>query len=827
MSTEGAIADVDLFGLDPNASPLALYAPDRSRGDIYADAPAAVARKWDSFARAISASSGIEDYLRRHVEDLGLGYRLTGDEQERPWPLNPMPVIIGADEWQRLEDGLIQRAELLERVIADIYGPQRLVTDGHLPAPVVTGSRDFTRKMVGVPPPAGRYLHVYGVDLARGPTGEWRVLADRVRLSFGIGYALENRIALSRGTGSLLPSIGARRLADFFDAMRRGIASTCAREDPRIALLTPGRFNQAYPEQAHLARYLGFALVEGRDLLVQDSKLFVRTIAGLKRVDALWRWINARNLDPLAFDSRSEIGVPDLFSAWADGGLVTANWPGAGVIEARAMSAFLPRLAEVLFGEPLMLPNLSTWWCGQEWERDYVAANLDTLMVSSAFREPVEGLEDGRTRPGSGFTGAAREALLQAMARRPMDYTGQEVIRIGTTPCWTGAHFEPRGFTIRTFLARDEDGRWRMMPGGLARLSQAGELRTPLMGEGDLSADVCVVDEVPGANVAQAHTPSSPAIRRAAKILPSQAADNLFWLGRYSERAQMTARVVRALLSASSMQSAQQVSETVPDRLARLLARWGVIETAEGTPEELAAAALGDVERCGSLAGMVDNVRQIARLLRDRLFADSWRVINRPMPGFLPLDSDSMADAAERVMERFATLSGITAESMSRTAAWRFLDMGVRLERASLSLQATLEMVPGSASADDLTSLLDLFDCHYLYRNRYLAIPFIAPALDMVLLDPDQPRGLAFQVQQLADHIAALPTLRANGMPEPPMRAVRQIAARIAALDAEELDHDALEELLEQVLALSDAIAKRYFLQREPQAGRADKPSIQ
>ena len=827
MTREGGIADLDLFGVAPGTSPLAAYAPDLSRGDLYADAPQPIAAKWDTFARAIAGSHGIEDYLQRHVDDLGLGYLLTGDQQERAWPLNPMPVMIGAAEWQSLEDGLVQRAELLERVIADIYGPQQLIIDGHLPAPAVTGSRDFARKMVGVPPPAGRYLHVYAVDLARGPTGEWRVLADRVRFPLGIGYALENRIAMGRGLGSLLSSNAVRRLSDFFDILRRGIAATCAREEPRIALLTPGRFNQAYPEQAHLARYLGFALVEGRDLLVQDAKLFVRTIAGLKRVDALWRWMNARHLDPLAFDSRSQIGVPELFSTWANGGLVTANWPGVGVIEARAMSAFLPRLSEVLFNQPLKLPNLSTWWCGQDWERRYVIENLDGLMVSSAFHQRVAAIGGQRTRAGSSFSGAERQHLLDAMARRPMDYTAQEFIRTGTTPCWEAGRFVPRSLTIRTFLARDEHGQWRMMPGGLARLSQAGDLRTPLMAEGDLSADICVVDDVPGANVSTTTAPRSPVIRRAVKILPSQAADNLFWLGRYCERAQMTARVVRALLETSSLQAEQQVSDTVPHRLALLLARWGVIESADGTPEELAAAALGDVKRPGSLVSLVDNVRQIARLLRDRLFVDSWRVLNRPMPSFVPGDSDSMAQAAERLAERFATLAGITADSMSRTASWNFLDMGVRLERASLLLQTTLEMVPGTANSDDLTALLDLCDCHYLYRNRYLAAPFIAPVFDMVLLDPAQPRGLAHQIDKLQHHIESLPTLRNDGMPEQPMLAVRRIEAQIAAWDAEALTPHALEETLDDILVLSDAIAQRYFLQREPQAGRADKLAIQ
>jgi uncharacterized circularly permuted ATP-grasp superfamily protein len=303
----------------------------------------------------------MHEQVQRQIQDLGLTFRLLGDEEDREWPLNPMPLIIGVEEWNSIATGLIQRAALLDRVVADIYGPQQLVRDGHIPASLITGSRHFAPKMVGVTPPNDHYLHIYAVDLARGPNGEWRVLSDRVRLATGIGYALENRLALSRSTASLLSDINSVRLASFFSGLRSGIGADCQRTDPRIALLTPGRFNQSYPEQAHLSRYLGLPLVEGHDLTVSQDKLYVRTIAGPKRIDGIWRWIDTRSIDPLSFDSRSHIGVPDLFEAFAKGGLTVANWPGAGVIEAPAFAAFLPRLCQALMGHDLLLPNVATW----------------------------------------------------------------------------------------------------------------------------------------------------------------------------------------------------------------------------------------------------------------------------------------------------------------------------------------------------------------------------------------------------------------------------------------------------------------------------------
>ena len=529
------------------------YAVRHPGGDLYSDAPPDVAPKWQTVAHGLlklaQGNQGtVQDQVAREIQELGLTFRLIGDEDERAWPLSPMPLLIGTQDWNHVACGLIQRAELLERILADIYGPQKLVSDGDLPAAIVSGSAKFVRKMVGVPPPRGHYLHVYAADLARGPNGEWRVLEDRTRLATGIGYALENRLALSRSTGSLLSRINTRRHAGFYGDLRRGIAADCQRDEPRIALLTAGLFNQSYPEQAHLARYLGLPLVEGRDLYVNDDRLFVRTIAGPKRIDALWRWINTNHIDPLAFDSRSHIGIPDLFQAWTHGGLTVANWPGAGVVEARAFSAFMPRLAKKLLGTPLALPNVATWWCGQEKEADVVRHRFDELVISSAFGGHVAGLPDGRTRAGAHFTPAEREQVLAAMAQRPIDYCGQEIVNLSTTPALIDDGFVARPFTLRAFVARDGDGNWQVMPGGFARLSSSGDLRTSLMGKGDLSADVCVVDDVPIQQENLLGMGIVPAVRRSGGILSSQAADNLFWFSRYGERAEMTVRIIRSLL---------------------------------------------------------------------------------------------------------------------------------------------------------------------------------------------------------------------------------------------------------------------------------------
>ncbi|MEO1489760.1 MAG: circularly permuted type 2 ATP-grasp protein [Pseudomonadota bacterium] len=826
-SNTAILRSIEAERLGPDAGPLAIYAPPDARADLYASSPASIQQAWRHLAVGLAAQGEgdlgtLQRYLDRHVEELGLAFRVTGDEHERPWPLNPLPILLGADEWETVTQGLIQRADLLEQIIADLYGPQELVKNGQIPAPVVSGSANFARRLVGSKPGGGYYLHVYAVDLARGPTGEWRVLADRVRFPVGIGYAIENRQAMARTTGGLLASIGTRPQGGFFDSLVRGVAGTCERSDPRIALLTPGRFSQSYPEQAHLARQLGFSLVEGRDLAVRDGKLFARTIAGLKRIDGLWRWITTRDLDPLSLDARSQIGVPGLISA-VEQGLVLTNWPGAGVVESRAMPAFLPRLARSILGEPLKVPNAATWWCGGARERDHVLGNLDDLVISSAFHRPVRGLSDGHTRAGASLSGEEREAIVQGMALRPMDYTAQEIVYLSTTPVIAGGEIEARGFTLRAYLARDESGEWVPLQGGFARVSQSGDLRTSLMGLGDIATDVCIVDPVQPDEPQAILEVQEREIRREQGLLPSQAADNLFWMSRYSERGQQTARIVRILINQAAMLGQGPIAPTTANRLANLLWQLGASPRAtRNLPlAQLAGIALGSEAHSGSVRSLLAREQRIALLLRDRLTRDSWRTVQRPMPSFVGGDFESMAGACDALVERHAAMAWLMQDGMSHGPAWRFLDLGMRLERGSIILQAAQAIIPGSASADDLSALLELVDGLSLYRSRYMTMPYIPRVYDMVLLDPAQPRGLAFQLERIEEHLSAIPPLLDDGMPEPPLRVIRQLVARLSSLEATDIGTMTIQELRDGLSELSDAIGRRFFLQDEDPQRRA------
>ena len=795
------------------------YAAEAGISDLMTNAAAPMAKRWrEMLAALVDGSEGgfgqLQARAERQVLDLGMAFRLAGEADERAWPLSPVPLLLQATEWDRIERGLAQRAALLDAILADIYGPQKLVTNGNLPAPVITGSRSYWRLMSGVTPPKGRHLQFYAADLARGPDGEWRVLADYTRTPSGAGYALENRLAMSRVTGDLLGRLNVRRLAPFFAAFRQGLAASCERIDPRIALLTPGRFNQSYAEQAHLARYLGLLLVEGEDLTVQDDRLFVRTIEGIKRIDAIWRRMDTTLLDPLAFDSRSKIGVPDIFDAIAKGSLAVANWPGAGVVESAAFGAFMPQLARALLETDLLIPNIATWWCGQSAEHDYVLANLAGMAIGPAFGESVPALEDGKSHIGARLDDVRRATLFDAMERRPMDYVGQELVQLSTTPAIVDGTLAPRPFVLRAFVTRDASGGWRAMPGGFARLANHGDLRAVLMGDGDMAADVCIVSDAPEAAISLLDTSPSPAIRRVAGTLPSKAADNLFWLGRYLERAEMTLRMVRALLGGSiEADGAAALDGTTLKHIADLLAVWGAVPDTSLGVTELCRSAIGDRRQPGSVHALAAAAASIGQGLRERLAAEFWRLLSRPWEVSADQQAGPLLEHITDLIDRLSALSGLAAENMVRGHGWNFHDMGRRLERAVHTSRLLMAFATDDASSDDLTVLLDLCDSQISYRMRYLGGLSLNPIRDMLALEPQNPRSLAFQIDRILEHLIALPSLRKDGMPELPEQIARGFVAILAATTAETLTFGELQDIERRLLSLSDAIGQRFFLQ--------------
>lgn len=770
---------------------------------LRAGSPAPWRAMFEELAAVASDDLGhARERVQRHAADMGTGFRVIGEMEERPWPVSPVPLLIETGEWAGIAAGVIQRAELLERVVADLYGEAKLVTDGVLPAALVTGSPLFLRPMVGLPPPGGRHLHFIAFDLARGPSGEWRVLADHLRAPAGAGYALENRLAVGRTLGGLQAKLNVQRHAPFFAAWRAGLAALCRRTDPRIGLLTPGRYNPSYPEQAHLARYLGLLLVEGADLAALEDQVYVRTIGGLKRIDALWRRLDPRLLDPLAFDTHSQIGVPGLIDAFAAGNVVLANAPGAGVLEAPAFHAFMPALAQAVLGEGLRLPTIATWWCGGEAERAHVAANLDRLAIGPAFQHLPFGLAED----------APRAALLADLARRPQDYVGQEQVRLSTMPVVIDDRLEARPFTLRVFLARGGDGGWVVMPGGFGRIGEHPEATASVIGEGLWSADVCVHGPDPVAPVSLLTAPDSLHVRRNPGTLPSRVADNFFWLGRYLERGEALLGAIRVLLGHSIDVEAGAVLP--PATLGRLV---GAIEGAGAAahPPSLSRAALTAFAKQAmeddgfhSVARINRHARTIGEGSRDRLSADMVRLLEAPFPS-----QRGMLERAGSLQRRYAAIAGLSAEHMVRTSAWRFHDLGRRIERAMGIARAVRLFGMAGSSIDDLSTLLDLADSQISYRQRYPTGIARVAVVDLVALDPGNPRSIAFQTERIGARLAELPVLSDDEMAEPQQAQATALHAIVVTAEAATLDADVLGDIERRLGMLADAVARRYFLQ--------------
>ena len=667
--------------------------------------------------------------------------------------------------------------------------------------------------MAGLVPPGGHHLHFVAVDLCRDPSGQWRVLADHLRAPAGAGYALENRLATSRVIGGLQARLNIERHAPFFAAFRDGLAAACQRTDPRIGLLTPGRLNQSYAEQAHLARYLGLLLVEGPDLTVIEDRLYVRTVAGMKRVDALWRRVDPRLMDPLAFDSRSQIGVPGLIDAMAAGEVVVENAPGAGVLEAPAFAAFLPAMSEALMGEPLLLPNIATWWCGSDEALAHTRAHFDELLVSSAFGVTTLGLPMNKPSIGAELSPQARERLLHELEHRPMDYVAQEVVRLSTMPAVADGEMVARPFTLRVFAARDAGGNWTVLPGGFARIGEQPDVRAAVMGEGQWSADVVVHGDTPVPPVSLLPPNGSIAIRRNPGTLPSRVADNLFWLGRYLERGESLLAAIRVLLGNSiTADTGAALPEATVRRLANLIATRGGAPFPASTKRQelvqLARTALDAQHGWSSVRTINAQARSIGDGSRDRLSGDMMRLLDAPWP-----TAGSMLDRAGSLQRRYAAIAGLSAEHMVRTDAWRFQDLGRRVERAISTTAVLRTFGERNATQDDLSTLLDLADSQISYRQRYLGGMAWAPVIDLVALDPGNPRGISYQVERIAEHLRALPRLKDDGMAEPQEVAAAQLSATVTTVTAAAIDDALLGGIDVRLGALAEAVARRFFLQ--------------
>ena len=486
---------------------------------------------------------------RRLVHEQGIAYNVYGDVRgmERPWQLDPVPLVIGPEEWSGLESALIQRATLINRILADCYGAQSLIRSGWLPPALVFAQPDFQRSCHGIRPAGDKFLSFYAADLARSPDGRWWVTSDRTQIPTGAGYALANRLVTSRVLPESFRDCRVQRLAGFFAAAQKSLAELAppGTENPRVVLLTPGPYNETYFEQAYLARYLGYTLVEGQDLTVRDDRVFLKTLSGLERVDVVLRRVDDEFCDPLELRNDSILGVPGLVDAAHAGTVTIANALGSSLLQSPAFLAFLPGLCRHVLREELKLPSAATWWCGQKSAEKYALEHLDTLFVKPAFRSRVRGM-----KPGQKMTKLERAELARRIQFQPHEFVAQEWVELSTAPALgeDGINLAPRRVTLRVYLVATETG-YSVMPGGLTRVAPVSDHHSVSMQKGGASKDTWVLSDQPVPELSLLE-PAGQIIelRRTGNNLPSRMADNFFWLGRYTERADSATRLLRSAL---------------------------------------------------------------------------------------------------------------------------------------------------------------------------------------------------------------------------------------------------------------------------------------
>lgn len=777
------------------------YRPLTGAFDECVDEAGSVREGWrDALAQWGSLTSeqrnARQQIAERYLRDNGVAHRIYGADHstERPWPLCHLPLILQAKEWQTLEEGLIQRAQLLEKVLGDLYGAQTLVHDGHIPAPLIAGSKGFLRPLVGATCADQHHLHYIAVELGRGPDGRWWVLGDRTQSPSGAGYALENRLATSRAFGREAKALRVERLASFFQDFRQTLGQMTQSGSARVGLLTPGPFNETYYEQAFLARYLGFLLLEGGDLIMRDGALYVRTVRGLKRLDVLWRRVDAAYCDPLELRSDSRLGVPGLVDAVRTGGLTCINALGAGLMESRAFMAFLPKLAETLLGEPLKLPNIATWWLGDPSARDHIQDSGSQTVRLSAYGTslPMDArhLAGGAASDGADFD--------------PGDHVAQEVVRLSTIPTFntqTGAPHPllvPQPFSLRVFLARTQDG-WQVMPGGFCRVADTQDTRALSMQDGSRSADVWVCADSPVSRVSLLPKPGTRDVRRVPGTLPARAGDNLFWLGRYCERAQLSIRLVRAYLART--QDGLDADDPLLCAIEEQLAAWDIKDPADEHVFEEA------------LLPILETARQSASAIRDRFSPDAWLTLNRFVSATKGerFAAYSTVEKLDEALTMLAAFAGLVSENMIRLSGWRFLEIGRRVERAIGTCQLAGQFGFDEKTPGALNLLLETADSVMSYRQRYTVTSDAQTVLDLVVLDPNNPRSVAFQLQRIQQHIDEITDRIAFDQQSDLELLAFALWSSLHTLKADQISVDVLAKTIDSLISLSSALAYSFF----------------
>ena len=754
-------------------------------------APKALTSQWRQlFAQAEATSATDLDHrfasLQRQVRDNGVTYNVYADQEgpQRPWSLDLFPLIVDAGSWQQIEAGVHQRMRLLESVMADVYGPQNLLKQGMLPPALVHGHPGYLRAMHGVTPAGGVRLHVAAFDLARGPDGLWWLIGQRCQAPSGLGYLLENRLAVARQFPQAFQAMRVQRLAATYRALVDSLKrSSPAGAQSHIALLTPGPYNETYFEHAYLARYLGLSLVEGSDLIVRDERLFLKTLNGLVPVHGLLKRVDDEYLDPLELRSDSTLGVPGLLQAIRAGNVLVANLPGSAFLESPALLGFLPAIAQQLLKEDLLLPSLPTWWCGERNAMEEVLPRLDERTIKPTY--PGSGIHESfESVMGRSLNRAELDAWAGRIVRQGEEHTVQAYMPLSQMPTWQSGQGTARGqmqakstllrvFAISDGLADDGKPRWRVLPGGLARVA-GSSMDIASMQRGGSSADVWALTD--GEVDTTAHLSanrSATAMAQKTRLVTSRAAENLYWLGRYTERTENAIRLARLTLEClgGEDQTSVPLQQWLTDMaVANTLVLPGVPSAVQARRvfERSLIAGMGATDGATSVGYNLRALKMAAAAVRERLSQEHWSVIVRSEEELFTRcashasRADYSAAAALRVLksasDHLAAITGAQTDRMTRDDGWRLLSIGRHVERLAFLASALAMGFEVDLMEEDggFEAMLSLFDSTITFRAQYQQSRDIAALVNLVVLDRDNPRSLAWVAQTLRGRLAKL-----------------------------------------------------------------------
>ncbi|MDD7963047.1 circularly permuted type 2 ATP-grasp protein [Microbacterium thalli] len=798
--------------------PAGLDEPERY--DEVVDAEGGLRPAWQSLAGLALALTPaelgrVEGEITRFLADDGVTY-MHPDAGAAPWQLDPVPLVVDAAAWARLEGGLAQRAELLNAVLADLYGPQTLLSSGIVPAAAVLGHAGFLRPVARDAGAERHPLLLSGTDLGRDADGEWRVLADRVQAPSGLGFAMENRRVISQVLPDLYQQSDPHRMEPYFSALHATLVGSAPDgvDEPRVIVLTPGPHSETAFDQAFLARGLGLPLVQGSDLVVRGGRVWMKPTGWPHRepteqVDVILRRVDAEWCDPLELRSDSRLGVAGLTEAVRRGTVRIVNGLGAGVLENPALLPFLPAACEALLGEQLRLPGVPTWWCGDPHARDTVLARLRAGDPGYIVRTI-----DGSRRD---LTGMDAAAVADRIAAAPHRYVGQELLPLSQAPVWTGDTARARPLVLRTFTLRHGSA-YRPLLGGLATVRENPDAAPT-------TKDVWILKAAEGeADQGFGDIAPLPGGRSAPSVAP-RALDDMFWSGRYAERAEDSLRLVLTAQQQLDLAGTGRATPTSARVLRDAIHRLAGAGTARADDADADfRSLLLDAGRTGSTAHALARLRDALEGVRDQLSGDTWRVFAGIERASRALRASPhphrTAESAGRMLTVVLSLQGVTA-NMMRDAGWHLLETGRFLERALQVchlLQVTVERREVRTDRAVLEAVLAASESIVTHRRRHRGAVRLADVLDLLLRDPDNPRSLAFALASLRTHLAAAPASTGSTRPE---RLVEDLEAFTTAIDTDALTvaddgirsvlADVLRELTAQLEQLGDAIDELHF----------------